>query len=207
MPYYKDINILFIHIPKTGGTTIESEINKKFAQTLYSKNTNNLLPIPFNKKSLQHQFISTIIKYRNLLNVNFHNIKIFTIVRNPYYKVISDLFWFKLINKDSTPEEVFNIIKNKYLFNDQLDNHNVPQWQFITDENFNIYKQIKIFYTEKLDESNQELNKFLGLNIDTNKKKMIGSEQNNYDKYLNSDSKNLIYYYYIKDFEIFNYAK
>ena len=36
MPYYSNINVLFIHIPKTGGTVIEEAIQKKTKQTLYS---------------------------------------------------------------------------------------------------------------------------------------------------------------------------
>lgn len=209
MPYYKDINILFIHIPKTGGTTIEEEIKKKYNQTLYEwKWTNDILPFPYNKKSLQHQFIQTIINYRNKLGVNFNNrLKVFTIVRNPYDKIISDLFWFKLIKKDSTPEQVFNIIKTKYLYNNNLDNHNEPQWKFISNSNGIIYDKIKIFHTEKLHDSNDEINKFLGIKINTDNKKMIGSVKNNYNKYLNNNSKELIYNFYRKDFELFNYQK
>ena len=206
MPYYKDINILYIHIPKTGGTTIESEIKKKYKQTLYSRKTNNILPFPFNRISLQHQFFRIIKFYKNILNVNFNNLKVFTIVRNPYDRIISDLFWFKLIKKSSTPEEVYKVIKYKYLNNNNLDNHNRPQWKFICNYKNELIDFIKIFYTENLNDSNNELNNFLGFKINTNNIKLNGGVKD-YSKYLNNNSKELIYNFYKKDFELFNYPK
>lgn len=202
MPYYKKINLLFIHIPKTGGTMCETEIKNKYQQTLYSGSTNNLLPSPYNKTSLQHQFYTTIYEFKDNLNVNFDSIKIFTVVRNPYDRVISDLFWFKLIKKDFTSEKVYDVIKNNYLNRNDLDNHNEPQYKFITDKNCNLISNIKIFNTETLNESNDEISKFLGFDINV-KRESINKD---YSRYLNKESIRLINQVYQKDFELFNYT-
>jgi hydroxymethylpyrimidine pyrophosphatase-like HAD family hydrolase len=201
MPYYKEKNLLFIHIPKTGGTIVEDNIKKQASQKLFSGRTNTLLNFPYNQKSLQHQFYTTIYKYRDKLNINFDKIKIFTIVRNPYDRIISDLFWNGLIKKDFTAEQVYNIIKNNYLDRDDLDNHNEPQYKFIVDENSELIKNIKIFRTETLNQSNDELSKFVGFNINIRKKGI----NKDYSNYLNKDSITLINIFYKKDFELFNY--
>lgn len=201
MPYYYKKNLLFIHIPKTGGSNIENQIKKHTSQSLYSGNTNNLLDPPYNKTSLQHQFYITLYKFKDRLNINFDNIKIFSIVRDPYTRIISDLIWHKLIKNDSTPEQIYYIIKNNYLNRDNLDNHNEPQYKFITDENLKLIENIKIFKLETLNESNDELNNFLGFNINIIKNNV----NKDYSKYLNKDSITLINDFYKKDFELFNY--
>lgn len=202
MPYYKEKNLLFIHIPKTGGTVIEYKIKDKYKkQSLYSGFTNRLLDPPYDKISLQHQFYTTIYQFKNKLNINFDNIKIFSVVRNPYDRIISDLFWLKLIKKNFTDEQVYNVIKNNYLDRDDLDNHNKPQYKFIVDENSELIKNIKIFNTETLNESNDELNKFLEFDINI-KQTTVNKD---YSNYLNKDSISLINNFYKKDFELFNY--
>ena len=201
MPYYREKNLLFIHIPKTGGSVIEDNIHKHTSQELYSSTTNTLLDPPYNKISLQHQFYTTIYKFRDKLNINFDNTKIFTIVRNPYDRIISDLFFLKLIKQNFTAGQVYNIIKNNYLDRYDLDNHKEPQYKFIVDENSELIKDIKIFKTETLNELNDELNKFVGFNINIRKKGV----NKDYSNYLNKDSISLINTFYKKDFELFNY--
>jgi hypothetical protein len=199
MPYYKEKNLLFIHIPKTGGTMIEKAIKNN--QTLYTNHKGNkLLVSPYNKTSLQHQFYTTIYQFRDKLKVDFDNIKVFTIVRNPYNRIISDLFWNRLIKINFTSDEVYNVIKNNYLYRDDLDSHNEPQYKFIVDENCKLIESIKIFQTEELNEINDELNKFIGFNIDIKRNK-----NKDYNKYLNKESISLINDFYKKDFELFNY--
>ena len=201
MPYYKTANLLFIHIPKTGGTVIEGELKKQHKETLYSGSTNDILPSPFNKTSLQHQFYTTIFKFKDKLEINFENIKMFCVVRNPYDRIISDLFWYKLIKKNFNKKKVLDVIKNKYINNNDLDNHNVPQYKFIVDENETINPNIKIFHCEKLNDTNTEINEFIGFNINIFQKNV----NKDYSKYLNNESIKIISDYYKKDFELFNY--
>ena len=116
MPYFKnnDINVLFVHIPKTGGTSCENFFSSKFNIPL---NTNSLYGFKYDKKlmpdinsSLQHITYNQMVQYSKVLNIDFDNIKIFTIVRNPYERVVSDLFFNKMININSNKIEVFNKI-------------------------------------------------------------------------------------------------
>jgi len=199
MPYYKDINLLFIHIPKTGGTSLENYLQTKSSQSLYSGPTNNIMPEQsLQQISLQHQFFKDIWRYRKHIGVNFDNIRIISIVRNPYDRIISDLLYFNLINIYMKPEEVFDIIKI-YLTRTDLDNHNVPQYRFICDSKENMtvnMNQIKIFRTETL---TKDLHEY-GFTDYKGK-----DSSNNYMKYLNKDSISLINNFYKIDFIVFDY--
>lgn len=213
MPYFKNqnINILFIHIPKTGGTSIENFLSKKYNIELNlnslhkeTSNFNPLLPGIYGKASLQHQKLETLHKFKGLLKINFQNLTIFTIVRNPYNRLVSDLFFFKLIKKDSKPNQVFEVIK-KYLKSNKMDNHNIPQNEFILINN-EIPDDVKVLKLENLNEDikKQKLEFLNNFNIQKNKGKI---NQNKYLSYLNRDSINLINKFYHKDFELFNYDK
>ena len=203
MPYYRKKNILFIHIPKTGGTVIEDKIKVKYNQSFWYgiDNSNNILPYPDNNVSPQHLPYSIFLKYKERLRINFDNFNVFSVVRNPYDRIISDLFWFELIEKDSNQDQVYDVIKNNYLNRTNLDNHNIPQYKFVTNDKCELFKNIKIFKTETLNDSNEELNKFLGFNINIKQK----SVNKDYSKYLNKKSISLINEFYKKDFEIFGY--
>jgi hypothetical protein len=203
MPYYKEINTLFIHIPKTGGTVFENDLKKKCNQTLYTGNKNALLPFPYNHISLQHQTYNTLYKYKEKCKINFKNVKILSFVRNPYDRTISDLFWYKLITTKSSKEEVYTVLENNYLLRTDLDNHNIPQYKFITDDNENLIPNIKIFKTEELNEKSMEIQKYIGCKVNIIQK----NTNKDYSKYLNNDSIKLINSVYAKDFKLFDYKK
>ena len=210
MPYFKndDVNILLIHIPKTGGTSLERYFSDKFSIPL---NINSLYTLTRNKtllneniiinSSLQHITYNQMVKYNKVFNIDFNNIKIITVVRNPYERIISDLFFFKKIKVTSSKEEVFNIIK-EYLLSKCYDNHNIPQHYFLKDDTEKQITNIHILRTENL--TNDMKN--LGYN---NFNKVCNKNPNkiNYYDYLNKKSIKTINKFYDLDFILFNYDK
>ena len=238
MPYFKndEINVLLIHIPKTGGTSIEQYFSNKYNIELNNKslflhiNDENLL----NKhleitSSLQHITYNQILKYSDFLNIDFENMKIITVVRNPYERIISDLFFFKLCSVDTPKDNVFEIIK-EYLsgncyYNDGIpkhlldigynkdeipqcllvnyyDNHNIPQYKFITNEHKELIPNINILKTESLNDDMIRLG-YEDFNIYMNK----NANKVNYYDYLNDKSIELINDFYHDDFVLFGYNK
>jgi len=210
MPYFKNnnVNILFIHIPKTGGSSIEVYFSKKFNIPLNNKSLFTFISgetkldenITLNS-SLQHITYNQIVKYNKIFNVDFSNIKIISVVRNPYERIISDLFHFSKINVNTSKEETFHII-NKYLLSDKYDNHNIPQHNFITDDNKELIKNIHILKKENLKNGMKDLG-YTDFDIHNNK----NINDVNYYNYLNNKSIEVINKYYHLDFILFNYEK
>jgi len=210
MPYFKnkDINLLFIHVPKTGGSSLDTYFSSKFNIPLNNKSLfhfikdkqllNENIKI---KSSLQHITYNQIVKYSKIFNIDFDNIKIITIVRNPYERFVSDLFYFSLITTDSTKEAVFDILHN-YLISDKYDNHNIPQHTFITNDKGEIIENIHILKTESLTNEMKVLG-YIDFNIYDN----VNINKVNYYNYLNNESIEIINKFYHLDFILFNYNK
>ena len=132
-----------------GWTSLELYFSSKFNIPLNNKSLcmfNEALNMQINS-SLQHITYNQIVKYSKLFNINFDNIKIITIVRNPYERIMSDLFFFKLITIDATKETVFN----KWIFSVwKLWQPQYTQHKFITNEEGEIIQNIYILKTESL---------------------------------------------------------
>jgi hypothetical protein len=207
MPYFKnnDVNLLFIHIPKTGGTSLEKYFSNRYNISLNNESLYDLISTEIQNKynvklesSLQHLTYNTIMDYKDFLNIDMNCIKIISIVRNPYDRLISDLFYLNKINKYSTKEEVYCIIQT-YL-TEYNDNHVSPQYLFLINKDMTLDSNINILHTETLNEDMIRIG-YTDFNINEN---CNPNKINSYD-YLNDDSINLINCYYEKDFTLFNY--
>ena len=188
MPIFEDQKTIFIHIPKTGGTSI----TKKF--------------LPDFQDFKHKDFLS----YKNLLKDKINNYKIFTVVRNPYDRIVSyfnmhitqtPFLQEKIIER--SPQNIrkaFEIyldltIKEKILtiFNRPFLVHR-SQLSFLTDENFILNKNIHIIKYENL---NKEIPDLPKENVNQNN---ISSSI-----LLSEKSKNFIKNYFIDDFLNFGY--
>ena len=202
MPYFKKINTLLIHIPKTGGTSVENYFYNRYdikrtLSTLYSSLTYRI-----NNHSFQHSTFQELYENRKYLEIDFDNLKILSIVRNPYERIISDLFFFKIINLEMTQEQIFDKIKYFLETDDcRYDNHKIELYKYLINNKNIIDKNITILKTENLT-NGMKSQGYEDFDLEDNK---THRNKINYIELLNENSINLINKFYKKDFEYFNY--
>jgi hypothetical protein len=213
MPYYKNknTNILFIHIPKTGGSSIENYFSRKFNIPLDEKSLKSTNHSNSNKEKykilpknipLQHLTYTSILRFRRFFQIKRRNLKIITAVRNPYERLVSDLFFLNKINKNTPKKNIYQIILN--FIKENPENHALPQHRFIINYHTRrIPRNITILKTEKLTEEMVQLG-YNDFNLYQNKNKVNNV---NYYDYLNKKSIQLINFYYHLDFILFHYNK
>ena len=171
--------VIFIHIPKNAGTSIEEYFGNESVRIQPNKHAD-------------------IYEIKRKFKNSYNNYRKFTIIRNPYDKMVSWYFYLK-----RNLGEKYKVIEFNEWIKDPLKFWHVddpvsylkpqPEW---------VDNTVEIIKFENL---NEELNKFFNEKIYlpiTNK-----SNHDHYLKYYNKESLNIIYNRYKKDFEKFNYKK
>tara|TARA_Y100000991_G_C21961167_1_gene344568 strand:+ start:196 stop:903 length:708 start_codon:yes stop_codon:yes gene_type:complete len=181
---------LFIHIPKTGGTSFRE--------------------IFFNFKYIDH-FNCLNHSYKN------ENKKKITIVRNPYDRCLSaylylkkggmkndlDLNYQKKLLKYNTFKDFLidlNILTNK----EKKIIHLVPQYKFIEDDSGILVD--KILYLENIDNDIKKLCKELNIKCPPKFLKKNTNKHKDYKTYYDKETQDLVYNFYKRDFELLGYS-
>lgn len=193
-PFNKEMienQILFIHIPKSGGTSI--------ATALFGKATGH---------SYLYEFYLANKKYTK----EFFK---FCVVRNPYDRLVSAYAHIAHRECNASFKKIFKELNIK-TFEDlimNLDNHD--SYQKLTNSIVHLRSQHELIYHKKvkMDEIfkfenfnmiEERLNKRLATEIKI--KKLNSSPRSDYKSYYNDYSRSVIDRIYKKDLEVFNYS-
>ena len=188
------LRFIFIHIPKTSGNSL-SLFLKDFIDNVVILRSSNMgenqgisIICEKTKKDIKHE---NITYYRNAYGEKIKNYFKFTIVRNPYDRILSFYFWSK-----GKKDQVFN--RNEFI--NFIKNNDSFQHKYI-DNTFHI-----IYFENLIDELKNiecfkdivDFDNYPTLNASSNSKK-------NYIKIFDKELKDLVFNKYKKDFELFGY--
>jgi len=200
----KNKNILFVHIPKTGGQSIAKFFyeelgytwnpkNKNKEEFLFLTNYDRHLPGP---EVLVHMTAREYVDLGYVSEYNYNLFFKFSVVRNPYDKFLSAFKFNKVYEKYSIDEFVDNFPDDTLT---DLYRHFAPQSFYIFDHDNN-YLVDKILYFENL---NEDFEKYIKtpFNLKNNLSKVNKTKYKKKNKIsLTKKAIEFINNYYEKDF-------
>lgn len=218
MPIFTKENqtLLFIHIPKTGGSSFEKILSGLGWSEYLSIRGRKLNEIKFLQISPQHFHGEIINSF-----VNFDYIdKAILIIRNPFDRFKSEYYWqLKQGITSLNAEDWIKYVLDQYKNNPSIfDNHLRHQHEFmIPFDNLEVFKlendgiKNAINSVVKLNESEYGLNRFFEKNVNARVAKImlkVKDKKSNYRDDIEKSflhNQDLIVSFYKKDYEFFNY--
>ena len=206
MPIFNDLKSVFVHIPKTGGTSISKalfdicKVDYKPGKEVCEENMFGWCE----KSSLWLQHISFAEIQNRSKNIDdFYK---FTFVRNPWDRAISDFFWFKNSVKISGTFEEYlleiNSFKNIFQ-NDKktiwMGDHKLPQTYFFNEDELDFVGRF-----ENIDKDFSYIVEKIGIK-NVKLPHLQKTDHENYKNYYNNITKKLVYEIYYEDVVRFNY--
>ena len=201
MPFFQDRDtaVLYIHVPKTGGTSVEQYLSRRFRaplgeRTLYSGRRRG--------GSLQHQPLSRLERDPRVAEAmrTAKNRVCFATVRCPYDRAVSDLLWSGRITPGASRGQVETALR-RYLSetHEATDYHNATQVSFVDAAD----TRADIIKLEELGEGMRRL----GFTDFDDRRKNMSLGRDTYREFLSAEARGIIEDAYGDDFEAFGYAR
>jgi hypothetical protein len=164
MPYFPVQDVLLVHIPKTGGTSVErylvQDAERQGAVPTHRPGpwfTSRAMKLYVDTYrgpgvSPQHQPLRSLVgtgKVAGLCPEYSPGVTtILAVVRDPYARAMSELIWRQLITPETPPPLVFQQLQA--CIRENRDAHMTPQWEFVTTPEGALDKRVRIMRTETL---------------------------------------------------------
>lgn len=204
----KKNKVLFIHIPRTGGTSIERLIGLPFTP-------DNLCGV-INNKALQHM---TAKEIRNRIGADeFNYYWKFSVVRHPYTRMVSEFHWRPKVQVRQFPKLKFgsnfiqfltrvkSIVKNNKYSDSVFHDHFIPQYKYLTIDDDDKLVTDYVIRFENLVSEFEVVKEKLGSDKSLIKCQSSGYSNMDSRSILTPKAKKLIQEIYAKDFELFGFS-
>ena len=193
MPYCDEKKIIFLHVPKTGGTTIK----RIFDISLFHDSNPATSPSP------QH-FTCNMLEER-IGHQKYSDYYKFAFVRNPWSRILSSYFWRQTLPKERPvlPFEDFignvaQIVAKKNYYSQEFGDHFIPQTEFTSDVN-------DIFKFEDFEASIATIAAKTGIVINKIPPKKA-KHYDDYTKFYNKETRQIIAKIYKTEISKFGYS-
>jgi len=154
MPYYPQLNLLHLHCPKTGGTSLENTLQAALGERLFDQaeskrrasngdtrwqreNMYGHAEIDKESFALQHMTYTQMLEWGHLSTDDDDRPEkpidmIVAVVRNPYSRIVSEYYWQRLFGLQTSFSEFVHYVHDKEVYKSrQHYQHLVPQATFV----------------------------------------------------------------------------
>lgn len=199
MPVYRKHKAIHIHIPKTGGTSIEKYFGQQF--NIRNSNPQFLWGHDRSRKLVMHHLSCQQILDLNYLDrKTFDDFFKFAIVRNPYDRLVSEYHWSPAWREKYPRFYQFIAALPENI----KETHLIPQYQFVCDQD----NKIMVDQVIKQENYQKEVGEMMKsrFNINANTGKHYNSRAHKpWRSYFGRPEFDIVNKIYQKDFEMFGY--
>lgn len=211
MPINDQYKVVFVHIPKNGGTTVEYLLGMH-------GDLDQVGIIPY-ENQVKNEFLFgagcqefTANELKNVIGLDkFNDYTKFCICRNPYARVVSYIAWVKQYRPHATKDnlsqaefdnEILDLYES-FKNNGHKELYLKPQWIYACDENKSLIVD-RIFRFEEYPKVLSFIDELIDEPVNKEERRMI-SNHGSYTDYLTPQTIDIINHIYADDFTIFNY--